>query len=479
MASLADKDHRFIWHPFTQMKDWLAEEPIIIESAEGAVLRDTEGREYLDANSSIWTNLHGHRHPKITQAIKDQLDKIAHSSFLGLSNAPAIELAEKLVRLAQKISDGTGRPVGAVFNRDQPSSEIPVGAVFNRDRLSGEGRSGLKSPPTSNRPDARQLARVFYSDDGSTAMEVAIKMALQYWQHCKQKKRTKFVAFADAYHGDTLGAVSVGGIELFHAAFKPLLFDVLRVGQLSELEKLMEQQHDRIAAVVIEPLVQGAAGMRLWPRGLLADLRRLCDQYNVLLIADEVLTGFGRTGTMFACEQEGVVPDLMALSKGLTGGYLPLAATLTTEEIFNAFLGEYSEFKTFFHGHSYTGNQLGCAAALANLRVFEEEQVLEKLSAISRQLSAGLERCRKLPHVRDVRHIGFIGAVEVGPFPIEEKMGIKICNEMRKRGVLTRPIGNTIVIMPPYCVTDEQLARMLDVMSDAINVSIVMKLSND
>ena len=431
MSNLADKDHRYIWHPFTQMKDWLDEEPIIIESGEGAVLRDTAGREYLDANSSIWTNLHGHRHPKITQAIKDQLDKIAHSSFLGLSNAPAIELAEKLVAIA-------------------PRSPI----------------SGHQSP----------LSRVFYSDDGSTAMEVAIKMALQYWQHRKQGRRTKFVAFADAYHGDTLGAVSIGGIELFHTAFKPLLFDVLRVGQLSELEKLMEQQHDRIAAVVIEPLIQGAAGMRLWPRGLLAELRRLCDQYNILLIADEVLTGFGRTGTMFACEQENVVPDLMALSKGLTGGYLPLAATLPTEEIFNAFLGDYTEFKTFFHGHSYTGNQLGCAAALANLRVFEEERVLERLSVISDQLSVGLEQFRQLPHVGDVRHIGMIGAVELfkdvtkkKPYLPADKMGIKVCNEMRKRGVLTRPIGNTIVLMPPYCVSDEQLQRMLDVLRDAIS----------
>ena len=429
MTSLADKDHRYLWHPFTQMKDWLAEKPVIIESAEGAVLRDTAGREYLDGNSSIWTNLHGHRHPKITQAIKDQLDKIAHSSFLGLSNAPAIELAEKLVLLAQQ------------------------------------------SLPTPRFP----LSRVFYSDDGSTAMEVAIKMALQYWQHRKQGRRTKFVAFADAYHGDTLGAVSVGGIDLFHVAFKPLLFDVLRVSQLSQLEKIVQQQHDRVAAVVIEPLVQGAAGMRLWPRGLLADLRWLCDQYNVLLIADEVLTGFGRTGTMFACEQEQVVPDLMALSKGLTGGYLPLAATLTTEEIFNAFLGEYSEFKTFFHGHSYTGNQLGCAAALANLAVFEEEKVLERLSVISHQLSAGLELCRKLPHVGDIRHIGVIGAVELfknvakrKPFPPAYKMGIKICAEMRKHGVLTRPIGNTIVLMPPYCVTEVQLKQMLDVMRDAI-----------
>ena len=319
----------------------------------------------------------------------------------------------------------SGRPC-ADRDKNVPPTTTAVSGLPVRTPTSKSGRPGA-------------LTRVFYSDDGSTAMEVAIKMALQYWQHRKQPKRTKFVAFADAYHGDTLGVVSVGGIDLFHAAFKPLLFDVLRVGQLSEIEKLMEKKHDQVAAVVIEPLVQGAAGMRLWPRGLLADLRRLCDQYNVLLVADEVLTGFGRTGTMFACEQEDVVPDLMALSKGLTGGYLPLAATLTTEEIFNAFLGEYSEFKTFFHGHSYTGNQLGCAAALASLRVFEEEQVLERLSVLSHQLSVGLDGMRTLPHVVDVRQCGFIGAVEVGPFPIEQKMGMKVSGEMRKRGVLTRP----------------------------------------
>jgi len=408
MNSLADNDRHYLWHPFTQMKDWMAEDPIVIASAEGAVLCDTEGREYLDGNSSIWTNLHGHRHPKITAAIKEQLDRIAHSSFLGLSNVPAIELAEQLCKLTK-------------------------------------------------------LDRVFYSDDGSTAVEVAIKMALQYWQHRGQHKRTKFVAFADAYHGDTLGAVSVGGIDLFHAAFKPLLFDVVRVSRVSELPR-----GDDVAAVVIEPLIQGAAGMKLWPAGMLRELRQWCDKSGALLIADEVMTGFGRTGTMFACEQESVRPDLMAVAKGLTGGYLPLAATLTTEEIFNAFLGDYAEFKTFFHGHSYTGNQLGCAAALASLRVFEEERVLEKLSVISSQFSVGLERCRALAQVRDVRQCGFIGAVEIGLYPLEAKMGIKVCSEMRKRGVLTRPIGNVVVLMPPYCVTREQLERMLQVLYGSI-----------
>ena len=423
MTSLADKDHRYLWHPFTQMKDWLAEEPVIIESGEGAMLRDTKGREYIDANSSIWTNLHGHRHPAITQAIKDQLDQIAHSSFLGLSNAPAIQLAERLVNIAP-----------------------------------------------------RGLTRVFYSDDGSTAMEVAIKMAWQYWQHRQQPQRTKFVAFADAYHGDTLGAVSLGGIDLFHATFKTLLFDVIRVNDLAQLRSVAD---GTLAAVVIEPMIQGAGGMKLWPRGLLKELRAFCRQNGALLIVDEVMTGFGRTGKMFACEHEGVTPDLMAVAKGLTGGYLPLAATLTTEEIFGAFLGDYSEFKTFFHGHSYTGNQLGCAAALANLQVFEEERTLEKLPSLCERLRVGLEALHALPHVGDVRHLGMIGAVELfkdvttkEPFPLTDKMGIKVCAEMRQRGVLTRPIGNTIVLMPPYCISSAQLDRVLSVLAESIRIVV-------
>jgi adenosylmethionine-8-amino-7-oxononanoate aminotransferase len=427
-GKLTEKDHQYLWHPFTQMKDWMAEEPVIIADAHGAVLRDTEGREYLDGNSSIWTNLHGHRHPTITAAIKEQLDRIAHSSFLGLSNVPAIELAEKLIEIAS----GRGRK-----------------AAPTRTGTSTRGRS---------------LDRVFYSDDGSTAMEVAIKMALQYWRHRGQPQRNRFVAFTDAYHGDTMGAVSVGGIALFHETFRPLTFAVTRVGSVAELPARAED----VAAVVIEPLIQGAAGMKLWPKGMLRELRQWCDRTGALLIADEVMTGFGRTGTMFACEQEQVLPDLMAVAKGLTGGYLPLAATLASAEIFEAFLGEYGDFKTFFHGHSYTGNQLGCAAALASLRVFEEERTLEKLSVISSQLSAGLEKCRELKAVREVRCLGCIGAVEIGPYPLEERMGIKVCAEMRRQGVLTRPIGNVIVLMPPYCVTGEQLGRMTTVLFNAI-----------
>ncbi len=431
MSTLADNDHRYLWHPFTQMKDWMEEDPIIIESGEGAVLRDTNGIEYLDANSSIWTNLHGHRHPRITEAIKAQLDRIAHSSFLGLSNVPAIALAEKLVALAPK-----------------------------RDRGPGP---------------ASALTRVFYSDDGSTAMEVAIKMAVHYWSHKGDPRRCKLVAFANAYHGDTLGAVSVGGIDLFHAVYRPLLFEVGRVSTAEDLARVLEKEGNRIAAVCIEPLVQGAAGMRLWPKGLLRQVAGLCRAHGVLLVADEVLTGFGRTGTMFACEQEEVVPDLMALAKGLTGGYLPLAATLASAEIYEAFLGDYSERKTFFHGHSYTGNQLGCAAALANLEIFEKEQTLQALQDSIRHLASILGTLSTVPHVGDIRQCGFIAGVEVlkdtakwVPYDWKEKAGIRVCHEMCKRGVLTRPIGNTVVIMPPYCVTRLQLDRIGDVLRESI-----------
>jgi adenosylmethionine-8-amino-7-oxononanoate aminotransferase len=398
------------------MQQWMAEEPVIIESGHGAVLRDINGREYLDANSSIWTNLHGHQHPTITGAIKQQLDRIAHSSFLGLANVPAIELAEQLVALAP-------------------------------------------------RAEGRTLTRVFYSDDGSTAMEVALKMALQYWQHVGQSWRNRFVAFTEAYHGDTLGAVSLGGIHLFHTAYRPLNFEVLRASTLDDLQRLFAAHAGQVAGVCIEPLIQGAAGMRLWPRGMLAEVRRLCDEHGALLIADEVLTGFGRTGKMFACEHEGVVPDLLALAKGLTGGYLPLAATLATETIFQAFLGEYHEFKTFFHGHSYTGNPLGCAAALGNLRVFREDQVLEHLQLKIKALHAHLAA---LPANVQTWQCGFIGAVDLGAYPLEAQMGIHVCRALRARGVLTRPIGNVVVILPPYCITGEQLAQIFRALAEAL-----------
>ena len=419
MDSLADKDHRHLWHPFTQMRDWMAEEPVIIERGQGARLWDTKGREYLDANASIWTNIHGHNHPRINTAIRAQLENVAHSSFLGLSNVPAIELSEKLIKIAP-----------------------------------------------------RGLSRVFYSDDGSTAVEVAIKMALHYWLHCGEPQRHRFVAFSGAYHGDTIGAVSVGGIDLFHATYKPLLFEVERVADLKELHQTMRQWGREVAAVVIEPLIQGAAGMKLWPQGLLKEVARLCGEHKTLLIADEVMTGFGRTGTMFACEQESVTPDFLCLAKGLTGGYLPLAATLTTETIFDAFLGQYEEQKTFFHGHSFTANPLGCAAALASLAIFEEEGTLTRLQPKIALLRDELQAFCKLKPVVETRQCGFIGAVEVGPYPWEAKAGVRICQRARELGVLTRPVGNVIVIMPPLCVTEDELRRICEVLQQAVKEAL-------
>ena len=397
----------------------MAEKPVIIEKGHGVRLWDTEGREYLDANASIWTNIHGHSHPRINAAICAQLEKVAHTSFLGLSNVPAIELAEKLVRIA------------------------PSG-----------------------------LSRVFYSDDGSTSLEVALKMALHYWIHRGQPQRRRFVAFADAYHGDTVGAVSLGGIDLFHETYRPLLFDVAHVANAAGLKALLEKHGAEVAAVAIEPLIQGAAGMKVWPRGLLAETRRLCDEHGALLIADEVMTGFGRTGTMFACEQEHVTPDFLCLAKGLSGGYLPLAATLTTERVFEAFLGDYAERKTFFHGHSFTGNPLGCAAGLASLGIFEQERTLEKLQPKIALLTAELAKFQTLKPVVATRQCGFIGAVEVGPYPWEAKAGIRVCQRAREMGVLTRPVGNVIVIMPPLCVTEDELRQICDVLRRAIAAAL-------
>ncbi len=438
MDSLADKDHRHLWHPFTQMRDWMAEEPVIIARGQGARLWDTKGREYLDANASIWTNIHGHNHPRINAAIRAQLEKVAHSSFLGLSNVPAIELAEKLVSIA------------------------PVAAVSDRRRLPEDEQPAVRDRRYS------PLTRVFYSDDGSTAVEVAIKMALHYWVHRGQPQRRRFVAFSGAYHGDTVGAVSLGGIDLFHAAYKPLLFEVEHVADAAALRSVLERHGKEVAAVAIEPLIQGAAGMKVWPRGLLAETRRLCDEHGALLVADEVMTGFGRTGTMFACEQESVTPDFLCLAKGLTGGYMPLAATLTTDAVFEAFLGSYEDQKTFFHGHSYTGNQLGCAAALASLAVFEEEQTLEQLQPKIGLLRNDLQEFCELKAVMEVRQCGFIGAVELGSYPWKAKAGIRVCQRARELGALTRPIGNVIVIMPPLCVTEDELRKICEALRRAI-----------
>ncbi|MBN2474610.1 MAG: adenosylmethionine--8-amino-7-oxononanoate transaminase [Pirellulales bacterium] len=437
---LSSWDRTLVWHAFTQMAE---HEPLIIERAEGCVLEDIDGNEYLDGISSLWCNVHGHRHPHIDAAIRRQLDRVAHVTSLGSSNPTTIELARRLVDL---------------------------------------------SPPG--------LKHVFFSDDGATAVEVAVKMAFQYWQQRDDPRpqKTRYVALGEAYHGDTLGSVSVGGVERFHAMFGPLLFETLRVPapdpyrtptgvapenllqhHLDVLRDVLAQHHERIAALVIEPLVQAAAGMIVHPPGYLRGVRRLTRQYDVLLIADEVAVGFGRTGRMFACEHEGVSPDFLCLAKGLTGGYLPMAATLTTDAVWQAFLGDYAESKSFFHGHTYGGNPLGAAAALANLDLFEQEQTLAHLPAKIARLREHLERMIQLPHVGHVRQRGLIAGIELvrdkatkEPFPWAEKRGIRVCDHARTEGVLLRPLGNVIVIMPPLVIAMDQLDRIAEAVAHGI-----------
>ncbi len=442
-TTLADWDRTYLWHPFTQMQEWEQEEPLMIERGKGSYLIDTEGKKYLDGTSSIWVNLHGHRHPALDRAIKTQLDKIAHSTFLGLSNPPAIQLARALIRIAPK---------------------------------------GLK--------------RVFYSDNGSTAVEVALKMAVQYWQQRRPEAGPKntFLHLKLAYHGDTLGAVSVGNIELFHGRFKSLLFPTLEADPpycyrcplnlihpschmacLDPIEQILKERHRELAGFIIEPLVQAAAGMITAPPGYLTRVRELCTKYQVLLIADEVATGFGRTGKMFACQHERVTPDLMAISKGLTGGYMPLAATLTTEEIYKGFLGRYEDFKTFFHGHSYTGNPLGCSVALANLEVFKKEKTLAKLRPKIKTMARLLQPLRQLPHVGDIRQRGFMAAIELvedkntkTPYPLEDRIGHRVTAEARRQGLLLRPLGHIMVLMPPLSTDASTLRRMVTILHESI-----------
>lgn len=438
---LKDLDRTLVWHPFTQMQDYAQEDPLIIARGEGIYLEDIDGNRYLDGFSSVWCNVHGHRRAEIDQAIRDQLDQIAHSTLLGMSNVPAIHLAEKLIEIA---------------------------------------------------PDG--LTRVFYSDNGATAVEIAVKMAFQYWQQRPDPRpeKTAFLHLAQSYHGDTLGAVSVGGIALFHQVYHPLLFPALSApvphpyrcahcaGSCNQtcfetLEQVIADNAPKLAAFIVEPLVQGAGGMLIHPAGFLKRAADLCKQHDILLIADEVATGFGRTGAMFACEREGVCPDILCLGKGITGGYLPVAATLVTDEIYNAFLGDYRAMKTFFHGHTYTGNPLGCAAALATLEVFEKDNTLDALQPKIAYLTRALSRFRAHPHVGDARQCGFIAAIELvsdrqnkTPYPFEDRVGIQVCRFARDRGLLIRPLVNTLVLMPPLTTSESELAAMLDIIYDAI-----------
>lgn len=440
---IEELDKQYIWHPFTQMSDWEKEPQIVIESGKGSALIDIHGTKYLDGVSSLWVTVHGHRKKEIDRAVAGQLKKIAHSTLLGLSNVPAVLLAEKIVRIA---------------------------------------------PPG--------LSKVFYSDSGSTAVEIGLKIAFQYWQQKAPEFRPKtgFISLKEAYHGDTIGSVSVGGIDLFHEIYKPLLFHSNKIDTphcyrcalgktypgcglacAEQAEEVIRRHSRETAALIIEPLVQGAAGMLISPPGYLRRIREICTQYNILMIADEVATGFGRTGKMFACEHEDVAPDIMCIAKGITGGYLPLAATLTTEEIYRGFLGEYRELRTFFHGHTYTGNPLACAAAIANIDLFKKEKTLAKLQPKIAYLSERLDRFKQLNHVGDIRQKGFMAGIELvknrttkEPYPLEDKMGIKVILECRKHGLIIRPLGNVIVLMPPLAISTGEIKRMTDIIYASI-----------
>jgi adenosylmethionine-8-amino-7-oxononanoate aminotransferase len=425
--SVDELDKRHLWHPFTQQRDWCLEEPVVIERGDGTDLIDVHGRRYIDGVASLWCNVHGHRHPQIDEAIRAQLGRVAHSTLLGLSHQPAIELAEKLLEV---------------------------------------------TPPG--------MSRVFYSDSGSTAVEIALKMAFQWWAQRGERQRTGFICLENGYHGDTLGAVSVGGIDMFHSLYRPLLFDAwqARAGDAGHLAELLERHGESVAAVIVEPLVQGAAGMLIAPDGYLRAVRELCDTHGVLLICDEVATGFGRTGKMFACQHEDVTPDLLCIGKGLTGGYLPLAATVTTERIYEGFLGDFDEFRTFFHGHTYTGNPLACAAGVATLEIFERERTLERLAPKIELLGRLLDqRVAVLPGVAEVRRRGLMVGIELISRPAHERLGHKVTLAARRRGALIRPLGDVVVLMPALTMSDADLHRLVAITAAAISEVVSSRLA--
>ena len=466
MHKLARLDQKYVWHPFTQMRDWAKREPIVLASGKGAVLEDVRGKKYLDANASIWTNLHGHNHPKLNAALQRQLKKVAHTSALGFANEPAALLAKRLVKV--------GRAVPA--------------------RRNATGIAGAS-------PSRKGLAKVFFSDDGSTALEVTLKMSYEFTRRTGRSRAPKFLSLQGAYHGDTVGAVSVGHIDLFHKAYGGLLFKSDQVMSpycyrcpfnrakpertdarvtrkcnwecVGKVEAKLKRR--KYAALVVEPRVQGAAGMIAHPEGWLKRVGKAVRASGAQLIADEVMTGFGRTGSMFACHKETVTPDFLCVAKGLTGGYLPMAATLTTQNVFDAFLGEYEEFKTFFHGHSYTGNQLGAAAALASLEILQGAESKKKRRALENNLRDELKTLWPLAAVGDVRQEGLVAGVELvadwrtrKAFPLKAQVGIRVCEAMARRVVLTRPIGNVIPLLPPYCTTAAQLRKMVRALREAI-----------
>jgi len=440
--TLARLDHAHLWHPFTQMRDWLAEDPLVIVEGRGCWLVDADGRRYLDGVSSLWCNVHGHRHPILDAALRVQSERIAHTTLLGLASPPAIELAHALVGV------------------------VPAG-----------------------------LTRVFYSDAGATAVEAALRIALQYHQLRGDTRRTRFASLVEAYHGDTLGAVGVGYSEPFHRFVADAIRPAVRLtpphvfrwergmsladaveAAVAEAERVLAEHGPTLAALIVEPLVQGAAGMWIHPPAYLRALHALAHRHGALLIADEVATGFGRTGRLFACEHAGITPDVLCVAKGITGGYLPLAATLATEEVFAAFLAPYEEFRAFFHGHTYTGNPLACAVALASLRLFETERTLERLAPKIARLATRLAAdVAPLPHVGEVRQQGFMVGIELvaerasrTPYPAGARIGQRVVRAARARGVVIRPLGNVVVLMPPLAIAAAEVERLVDVTRDAI-----------
>jgi len=440
-AQLIQLDRRYLWHPFTHMQQWLADDPLVITAAEEMYLIDSDGRRYLDGVSSLWCNVHGHHVKEIDEAIARQMGKVAHSTLLGLAGEPSILLAEKLMPL------------------------VPRG-----------------------------LAKIFFSDSGATATEVAFKLAVQYWHNLGKPAKNQLVGFAHAYHGDTVGAMSVGRMEAFHRPHFPMLFEVHfapspyvyrsqtpddanaeRDRCLAALETLLREKHERLAAVCLEPIVQGAAGMIVHPPGFLAGVKKLCERFAVLFIADEVAVGFGRTGKLFACEHESVSPDLMCLAKGITGGYLPLAATLASQKIFDAFLGDPWEGKTFFHGHTYTGNALACAAAIASLDLLQKNNVVPRVAAKSAALADLLALLLQLKHVGDIRQKGFMVGIELvvdkktkRPFDYKRRIGAAVCARVRKHGVILRPLGDVIVLMPPLAMEMDDLGKIVNAVGEEV-----------
>ncbi len=438
---LTEWDKKYIWHPFTQMKDYIDMHPLVIEKGEGCYLIDIDGNKYIDGVSSLWVIVHGHGKKELVEAIKEQAEKLCHSTLLGIANAPSIILAKTLIDISPK-----------------------------------------------------SLSKVFYSDNGSTSVEIALKMAYQYWQQKGEKNRKRFISFTNGYHGDTIGAVSIGGIDLFHKVYGPLLFKTYKspapycyrcplkfekescgMACVERFEEVVRKYKNEACAVVIEPIVQGAAGIIVQPEGFLSAIYKIAKENGLLFIADEVATGFGRTGSVFACEKEKVEPDFLCIAKGVTGGYLPLGATLTTDEVFNGFLGQFEDFKTFFHGHTYTGNPIACNVAIANLNLYKKENTLETLQAKIALLSKELQKFQDLTHVGEIRQAGFMVGIELvkskktkRPFQPKEKIGHRVIMEARKRGVIIRPLGDVIVLMPPLAIDENTLQELVNVTYESI-----------